>query len=274
MLYVSMPTFHTPRRLLQRAVRSVLAQTYPDLRLVVVCDGDRTVDLSAFDDHRLIRFDLSKNRGRYFADATVLAALNDDDWWSPHDSDDWSEPDRFEHLMAAAQHTGAAVAPHWSHRGERRTLSMPKMAGTGFRFTAHWCTGVYRKDVVLGIGGLGPQFRVGYDTLFTSLLPMVYDVAVDPVPGYHWVRRQNSLTTSNGTSFHSALREQTKMELRRMYDEAGHGHRRGRSVADIIANQCPAAVLAEVQRRSVELRTALQPEATNVPELQNRPMLR
>jgi len=59
----------------RRATESILGQTYTNLTLIVVNDGDDDPpwdQLADIRDSRLVRFDLKSNHGRYFADAVVL----------------------------------------------------------------------------------------------------------------------------------------------------------------------------------------------------------
>ena len=74
---VSMPMWHATNTI-RRSVESVLNQTHHDLTLIVVNDGgppDVWTPLEDIGDPRLIRFDLTPNRGRYQADAITLAAF-------------------------------------------------------------------------------------------------------------------------------------------------------------------------------------------------------
>jgi glycosyltransferase involved in cell wall biosynthesis len=78
---VILPTYNG-RAFVQRAVCSVLAQTYPSLELVVVDDGshDGTADVveHTFDDPRLTLTRLAENRGPYVARNAGVAASRGD----------------------------------------------------------------------------------------------------------------------------------------------------------------------------------------------------
>lgn len=68
---VVIPTYRNPGTL-ARAVESVLAQDYTDLVCLVINDGadpaDTWAPLAHLNDPRLVRFDLTENRGRFYAE--------------------------------------------------------------------------------------------------------------------------------------------------------------------------------------------------------------
>jgi glycosyltransferase involved in cell wall biosynthesis len=91
---VIIPTFNR-RRMLERAMSSVLAQTFTDRELIVVDDGstDGTADLPVFNsgrpDIRYLRFDenrgvsFARNRGVERTSTPLIAFLDSDDEWLP-----------------------------------------------------------------------------------------------------------------------------------------------------------------------------------------------
>jgi glycosyltransferase involved in cell wall biosynthesis len=90
---VIIPTKGRPQ-LLERAIRSVLAQTYTDFQIIVVIDGpDLLTDSSALEamDSRISVLSLivnvglaeARNRGIRFTKAKWIALLDDDDEWLP-----------------------------------------------------------------------------------------------------------------------------------------------------------------------------------------------
>jgi hypothetical protein len=227
MLYVSMPTFQTPRHLLDRAVRSVLTQTHRDLRLVVVNDGGPPLG-SMPKDKRLLVVNLPENRGRYYADAVVTEAVGrfPGSLWSVHDSDDWSEPDRFENLLPHAG-TGAVLSSYWRERPRGGKFVQQPLTGKilsprpGFVHLSHWVSGIYSLDRVVDAGGIHPGFRVGFDTLFVRMVAMTGVTNVVDLPAYHWCRRASgSLTTTPATKFGSPARVTARDRLRRLDDLA------------------------------------------------------
>lgn len=208
-LTVSMPTWRTPQ--LRRAVESVLNQTFTDLRLVVVNDGDDPWHLlDGIDDPRLVRFDLPTNRGRYWCDAVTLAA-SDTEWWTPHDADDVSEPERFEaQLVGDVSFTSALF-----HELDGSVRTHPIRPGNPI---AKYPAGVYRTEAARKIG-IHPLFRVGYDTVFVRRIWELYDPVVVNRGLYHVHRRAGSLTTSKetgrGSTVRLAYRQKARELLRR-----------------------------------------------------------
>lgn len=226
-LTVSMPHWRTPSDLLRRAVHSVLDQTFTDLRLIVVNDGESPEKvwepLSDIDDPRLIRFDLDTNRGRYYADAVTLKAC-DTVWWTPHDADDWSEPHRFETLMQALGDKPAVFSPSIIFtRDGREVLSkvrpdrlVPPAIGTIAKYPA----GIYRTQVAKAVGGPHPELRGSYDTTFVSLVWYAFKPVVVEEPLYHVYKRKGSLTTSKATHLKSDWRKQQRKRRKALYRKA------------------------------------------------------
>lgn len=223
---VSMPYWRTPATVLE-AVTAVLGQTYSDLRLYVVNDGDRRTDpwvpLADVDDPRLIRVDLAENRGRYFADAAVLAAC-DTPWFAIHDADDVAEPTWLEWLITAADGEGwdAAFAPQTviGLDGAPRREEVGSFAPVRrLRHIAHHA-GVYRTQALRDVGGPHPAFRIGYDTLLVNLLTLRHHVGAIDRPVYTRRLRPGSLTTTPETALGSPARRAIVRELNRLYARA------------------------------------------------------
>lgn len=263
MVTVSMPYWGCPRTV-RSAVDSVLKQTYENLRLVVVNDGDSPAmwnPLTGVNDRRLIRFDLPKNRGRYYADAVVLAAT-DTPWFTVHDADDWSDPmwlyDLVSHAVAAD--AVAAFSPQVIHHGRRsRTEPVHQQLATRVRLSqltqlAHHA-GVYRVEALRAAGGYHPAYRIGYDTMIVNLVRMVGPCVVSPKALYHRVYRLGSLTSSRQTGFGSPERAAVKRRLQDMYQVALNTD--PSALADLVWSTVPPPLLAEVDRDAKRLREAI-----------------
>lgn len=257
-ILVSMPTFNTPRKLLERAISSVLSQSHRDVLLVVVNDGGRKIEgLKA--DSRLVIFDLPENRGRYFADAVTseAIAMQPHRIWSVHDADDWSEPDRFERLLPEMDR-GAVVASYWREGVNRNRMAQePSRArirkpADGFVHLAHWCTGLYTSERVQLAGGIHPGFRVGFDTQFVRMVALTGPVGISEHKAYHWCRRESgSLTTSQGTRFGSPHRAEAKAKLIRM-DRAAWDSRQ-KDPGGVIRDDVAPALVVEVANHASRL---------------------
>ena len=244
---VSIPTYNTPLGLLQRSVKSVLQQTHSELTVIVLWDGGTRESLGIRDD-RLVEFGWLENRGRFFADAVVLQALDGhpDVYWKPHDSDDWSEPDGIE-VLKDSMIDGVAFSPHYLHeegrnirispldtrrltnpprplplgplrRSARRLKSLglrvPASITNPVRGGASWCAGLYSVHRVHLAGGVHPDFRTSYDSLFVRLVARTGRVGLAEVPTYHYDRRnRSSLTRSTSTRTGSLERESSLTAL-------------------------------------------------------------
>lgn len=220
---VSMPYYRTPDTV-RRAVRSVLDQTRSDLLLIVINDGDNPATiwkpLADIRDERLVRFDLAQNRGRYYCDAVTLAACGTP-WWTVHDSDDWSDPDRHQAMLDASSDdvdvvfTGYIRYRRDGHVGGRRLPRM-HLPGSQLHFVAPQCA-LWRTDALRAIGGPNPAWRIGWDTLMVSVAAAHLRCTRIGHCGYHATRRDGSLTTSGNTGMRSARRRATHIELGKLW---------------------------------------------------------
>jgi len=114
---VVMPTFDRPHFLV-RAVESVLAQTYPNLELIVVNDAGCPVDevLRPLDAAgRITYVRLGRNRNRSAARNAALA-LARGKYVAYLDDDDWYLPQHLERLVGLLERTGGAVAYAYADR--------------------------------------------------------------------------------------------------------------------------------------------------------------
>ena len=229
---VSIPYFGCKAFIVQ-AVQSVLAQTHDDLTVVVVNDGDPDPPwklLDHIEDPRLVRFDLSENRGRYFADAVVLAAATSP-YFAPHDADDWSEPDRLRILLQSLReaHAIGAVGAYLMHydrarsRPECRSRVREPLADRLQDRALH--LGLFEVNALRAVGGYYAGFRVGFDTLLLNLLQMTGPIAFVDEPLYHHRVRAGSLTSAPQTGMRSAYRRSVTKQLADLYTEARREHR-------------------------------------------------
>ena len=109
---VVVPAYQAERTI-ARALGSLVAQTSPAWRAVVVDDGstDRTAEIVerlAEDDERITLHRCEPNGGAAAA-RNVALALVDTEWVGFLDADDEWVPDRLERLLALAERTGADV---------------------------------------------------------------------------------------------------------------------------------------------------------------------
>ncbi len=229
---VSIPYFRA-RPYIRRAVESILNQTHAALRLVVINDADPMgpwSELADIDDPRLIRFDLPRNRGRYFADAVVLAATPDA-WFATQDADDWSEPERLERLLRCALQSSAdcavsSIIHERANGGGRRAASVDSVhkalgrpMDSSFRHRL-WHHALFRTSTLRSLGGYYGGFRMGYDTLLMNLLLLSSRVAGEERVLYHRLLRADSLVHDRATGLQSPSRMAATRTMARIHGEA------------------------------------------------------
>ncbi|HLA64317.1 MAG TPA: glycosyltransferase, partial [Rhodothermales bacterium] len=286
---VSIPTYGTPTHL-RHAVESILAQTYPHLRVIVVADGGVPPwdALDGIDDPRLFRFSLEENGGRYFADAVVLAA-SDDPLFMVQDADDWSEPDRVATLLARLESEGADVAYaasfmcHEATPEDRWVQPFPALLeapGEVFVHRAHHPAALYRAPALRAVGGPYGGMRIGYDSLLVNLLVLTARVAYEERALTTYRLCEGSLTRAPETGLGSAARDAAWDVLNARYQEARalhEAHRAGAFRADTLATlvgqragrgvtpEAQAALAREAARLRGFLTTGSQSEGEGIP---------
>jgi len=289
----SVPYFGAPRYV-RRAVESLLGQTHRRLTVVVVNDGDPVPpwrELEHIRDPRLVRFNLAKSRGPYFAHQIVLGASRTP-YFLVQDADDWSSPERAATLLATLVADGSDLAfsawqqyredangalsktsIRWSRRQSGTKPAHPPTGQEPFLFdpnlTAEFINrashhGLFRKQSLERIGGYYGGFRMNYDTLLTNLLLIVGKVSFVDAPLYHYLRRADSLSHSRATGGQSAERIRIREKQAALYREALHFRRvwADRKISSVELTTC----IAQLATRSipVEERSALAHETARL----------
>ena len=224
------------RRYLLRAVGSLLAQTYPWVRIIVVNDGDPNppwTELAHIRDPRLTRFDLPSRMGPYFA-LEVAREATTDPFFLIQDADDWSAPDRVRRLVDLLVEGNADFAvsaqpqfregPH----GESQVLSV-RWDGyaNGLRgppFKIDLCMtpeyrlrlphhGLFRREILEKLGGYYGGHYIGSDKFLLNLIIMTGRIAWTPQPLYYRLMRDTSLTYSSETGYRSAYHASVERDL-------------------------------------------------------------
>lgn len=225
MITVSLPVYNHPW-LIRRAVDLILGQTLKDLQLVVVNDAGPSPwnRLEGIKDERLVRFDLPKNRGPYYANAVVLAATGRE-LFTVHDSDDWSQRDRLQ-VLVDHQGTADVVCDGFTRHGNNGQVTtfkpQPNLIGhQGARSLWHIAhhKGLWKTEALRTLG-MGPQFRVGWDTYLMHFAALTLKVEwVMDYFGYNQERQPGSLITSPKTGPNSKLRAAHVVEMGRLWKE-------------------------------------------------------
>lgn len=168
----------------ERAVRSVLAQTYPVQEFVVVDDGstDETLEVLqrlAESEPRLQVLSgpnrggcAARNRGLAHVTAQYVQFL---------DADDWLEPDKIERDVETIGDRRPALL-FGRHRGTDGYVAPPFPEGDGWAVFSraglgNTCSNLFRRDAVLAVGGWDESrpFNQEYD-LITRMLMNEADV--------------------------------------------------------------------------------------------------
>jgi len=226
------PTFKCTKYLRQSVI-SLLSQTYPYLRIIVINDGDPEPpwhSLADISDPRLIRFDLSENRGPYFALAVALEATPDR-LLLVQDADDWSAPHRVATLMQimrrdASQYAFSTQAQFSDHPSGGIIFHEP-MFPTGPDTTVRSRLkyrmphqGLFRTEALRRLGGYYGGFKFNYDTLLTSLFLLAGRVSWSSDHLYWRRLRPTSLFHAPDTGWRSLARQQMHAEMAEFYRHA------------------------------------------------------
>jgi hypothetical protein len=205
--------------LLEHCVETVLGQTFRDIHVVVVGDGMEP-PLGHIRDSRLDVWHIPQNRGAYYVRQLILLASGHQ-WHAPVDADDCVDPHHIETLLAQRKRL-PFVAPnklcgHMSGKCEHRGGTDGRVYGAG-----RYHVGLFRRDLLLSVGGYDPSERVGQDTMMLRILRLAYpnhirtvdDPAYLSAPTYHRIRHPQSLTRDAATNHASELRKAAKKRNR------------------------------------------------------------
>lgn len=260
MLTVSMPTWRTPPDLVARAVACVLDQTHTDLTLILIGDGVDPPRLPDYDE-RLVVFTLDRNRGRYYADAVAAAACTSE-WFTIHDDDDISDPDRYRRMLAAAGDADVVAGAILDVTADgRQRILRSNIVPSPVRLNHFWhLSALYRTETIRGM--IHPGFRVGYDSLLSSLLAWTANVVRHPEPLYRRMQRDASLTRHPDTGIGSPYRRAEVDRLTALLRRCHHAASRRRfgqqdRVREILADDAGVDLTAQVAADAARLRELL-----------------
>ena len=248
--------FYGDEDMLRRCVRSLLRQTYRDLRVLVVGDGQEPRIPTR--DSRVQVYTLPQNRGSYFARAVALAATTTE-FHGVVDSDDGVDPQWLETLMA----TGGTAVQHsirWVERAGRPTVVMEWMGARKplsenlTHYTSH--TGVYATERLRDAGGYSPAYRIGYDSLLAAVVRMQGPVQIVDKTLYHRRIHPDSLSQTSRTKIGSPARLEVRRQLqvayRRVY-RARHDPQKQRRILRRLASPL---LWQEVEEHAERIRCA------------------
>lgn len=226
------------------AVRSILEQTYRNLLLVVVCDGDESSPFGLLppdliQDKRLVLHHNPTNHGQFFCHEIVRRATPDR-MITVQDDDDVSTPDRLEKLVRRMVHDRADVAFSDVTRvypdGRQRVFwsNADVLAEEPLEAFVHVGSHValFRTEAIWAVGGYFGGFRLGYDTMLGMTISRLGRPTFVHAPLYTYHQRSDSMTKRSAT---------------------GHGSRKRRRAIDqmvdiwrrVVRHQDPARELRE-----------------------------
>jgi hypothetical protein len=105
-----MPTTGDRRHLLPQAIRCFQRQSYPNMELVIVCDGeDDMADLIPCDDERIHYFYRGRERHTHGATLNLACERAIGEFIAHFDDDDWSHPDRLSFEVGALMAEGVDI---------------------------------------------------------------------------------------------------------------------------------------------------------------------
>ncbi len=103
-----LPTTGDRRRFLPQAIKCFQRQTYPNLELLILCDGEDDIsDLVPRDDERMRYFYLGSERHTIGTKRNLACERAKGDLIAHFDDDDWSHPDRLNFQVGALLAEGA-----------------------------------------------------------------------------------------------------------------------------------------------------------------------
>ncbi len=200
-------TTYNDTAFLREAISSVIGQKHPADEVIVVDDGSDVSPAPVFADFpqvRLLRksnggLSSARNAGLHFASSRYITFL---------DADDRLEPNAIEAGLACFAQRPEAAMVYGGHRriradGKPLSLDLFQPVGedpyadllTGNRIGMH-ATALYRRDVLLALGGFDERLRRCEDYDLYLRLALSYPIASHPeiIAEYRWhgASRQNS----------------------------------------------------------------------------------
>lgn len=252
-----------PEGMIDRAVDSIMAQTYPEVRLVLVSDGSDAAaeDMQGYgSDPRILVVNLPERRGQYLAYDAVAMAMPDT-FFAVQDDDDVSKPTRIERLARAlcehqADYAIGTLEIHldgqlsFSHHRIVRPSRPPINPISIPHIGSH--VGMWLRLSLCALGGYTPRYTRGLDSLLLArAIHHIRAVGVsDCIYEYH--RRPGSETMNEHTGIGTRGRAAFKRELFAMYGEWVAHDDLADAVEAVLAT-VPEDLMAEMRQASATI---------------------
>lgn len=223
---VSVPVYKS-KGLLKRAIKYLLRQDYPCFELLVISDNDPDNSVQGINhikDSRLKIIELDNNIGRYAIDHLVVNDFAKGEYWVPIDSDDGCSENYLTSLVNilnsnpesdvifAAQFIKKQYKKRWVQK-------VREWDGTDTLVWHAHMSALWKKSFLIDMNLMNPNFRVGWDSIVTSVPWVVGTVNYTQTPYYYRVRRKDSLTSSKETGFGSDHRNRVKACITKLWKE-------------------------------------------------------
>lgn len=295
---VAMSTYRCPDpKALRESVESILAQTYENLLVVLVSDGDETPPWDALEglvenDPRLVLIHNPVNRGQFFCHELVRGATPDK-MMTVQDDDDVSLPHRIETLVQQMERSHADVV----FSGLKRVDGGEGLEPLSARTSAGWealtgvvtrpnlgilgiesletfihigsHVGLFRTEAIAKVGGYYGGFRLGYDTMLGMAVSRLG--RPDGLQEVLYLYRQSdeSMTGSRDTGFRSRKRVQSIRKMIGLWEKAVRSTDPAQELHELLEYNTPVEHTQELRLMSQEVSAVLPrpPELPRLPDL-------
>jgi glycosyltransferase involved in cell wall biosynthesis len=260
---VVMPVYDTPVEMLERAIDSILGQTFAGFEFLIVDDGSRKEETR----HCLMRRLKLDERVRvtWEPHGGVTRALNTGlrlargGLIARQDADDWSEPERLEvqvEFFREHRSIGLCGTAAWTHQRNGRRLWLRRMPRERDEILAAFWGGspfvhgsvMFRRDLALSLGGYRDEFVCAQDYDFLWRLTETAGAANLDQALYHYRYTGGSVSAHRAAEQARACRGARTLALarRRGEPEAVEASLLGETLAEERGRQAPlAAALKE-----------------------------
>lgn len=215
------------QKTIKRALLSALSQTFKNYVIFVVSDGDLSSFNSIKDDvdvkdDRILFLRSKVNRGRYAIDHLLCShvlPMFGCTYWAPLDSDDIVDINWLKELLKKSKEKDYdLVLSDQIVVGKKTIIESAKYWNGTDKFVWHGhLSGLWKLSFVLENNLTNPKYRIGWDSIMTSVPFLIGKVDICKKPLYTRIKTPGSLTQSKTTGQGSILRKQIQSHLRNVW---------------------------------------------------------